>query len=48
MTLEGREFVFGVDLDGVVADFIQGLKPVAADWLGVPMASLTDNVSYGD
>jgi beta-phosphoglucomutase-like phosphatase (HAD superfamily) len=41
------EFVFGVDLDGVVADFIQGLKPVAAEWLGVPVASLTDEVSYG-
>jgi beta-phosphoglucomutase-like phosphatase (HAD superfamily) len=41
------EFVFGVDLDGVVADFIQGLKPIAAEWLGVPVASLTDDVSYG-
>lgn len=47
MTLESNEFVFGVDLDGVVADFIQGLKPIAAEWLGVSMASLTDNVSYG-
>jgi beta-phosphoglucomutase-like phosphatase (HAD superfamily) len=47
MTLDGHEFVFGVDLDGVVADFIQGLKPVAAEWLGVPTTSLTDNVSYG-
>lgn len=46
MTLDDREFVFGVDLDGVVADFIQGLKPVAAEWLGVPATSLTDNVSY--
>lgn len=41
------EFVFGVDLDGVVADFIQGLKPIAAEWLGVPLTSLTDEVSYG-
>ena len=41
------EFVFGVDLDGVVADFIQGLKPIAAEWLGVPVTSLTDEVSYG-
>jgi beta-phosphoglucomutase-like phosphatase (HAD superfamily) len=47
MTLAGDEFVFGVDLDGVVADFIQGLKPVAAEWLGVQTASLTDDVSYG-
>jgi 5'(3')-deoxyribonucleotidase len=47
MPLEADEFVFGVDLDGVVADFIQGLKPIAAEWLGVPVASLTDDVSYG-
>ena len=30
-----RSFVFGVDLDGVVADFYAGLRPVAAEWLGV-------------
>jgi 5'(3')-deoxyribonucleotidase len=45
--MDATEFVFGVDLDGVVADFIQGLKPIAAEWLGVPAASLTDEVSYG-
>jgi 5'(3')-deoxyribonucleotidase len=45
--MDPREFVFGVDLDGVVADFIQGLKPIAAEWLGVPVTSLTDEVSYG-
>ncbi len=45
--MDAEEFVFGVDLDGVVADFIQGLKPIAAEWLGVPIASLTDEVSYG-
>lgn len=42
-----REFVFGVDLDGVVADFIAGLKPIAAEWRGVPVESLPDEVSYG-
>jgi 5'(3')-deoxyribonucleotidase len=42
-----RQFVLGVDLDGVVADFFAGLKPIAAEWLGVPEASLTDEVSYG-
>lgn len=41
------QFVFGVDLDGVVADFIQGLKPIAAEWLGVPISDLSDDVSYG-
>lgn len=42
-----RHFVLGVDLDGVVADFTAGLKPVAAEWLGVSAESLTDEVSYG-
>jgi 5'(3')-deoxyribonucleotidase len=45
--MTANEFVFGVDLDGVVADYIQGLKPIAAEWLGVPVTSLTDEVSYG-
>lgn len=45
--VDSGEFVFGVDLDGVVADFIKGLKPIAAEWLGVPEESLTDEVSYG-
>jgi 5'(3')-deoxyribonucleotidase len=40
-------FVFGVDLDGVVADFYGGLRPIAAEWLGVPVESLTDEVTYG-
>jgi beta-phosphoglucomutase-like phosphatase (HAD superfamily) len=47
MARSAREFVFGVDLDGVVADFITGLKPVAAEWLGVPVETLADEVSYG-
>ncbi len=42
-----RQFVLGVDLDGVVADFAGGLKSVAAEWLGVTAASLTDDISYG-
>ncbi len=45
--MSANEIVLGVDLDGVVADFIQGLKPIAAEWLGVPAATLTDEVSYG-
>lgn len=47
MKVKRREFVFGVDLDGVVADFIGGLKPIAAEWLGVQPGTLTDKVSYG-
>jgi beta-phosphoglucomutase-like phosphatase (HAD superfamily) len=42
-----RQFVLGVDLDGVVADFARGLKPIAAEWLGVEPAALTDEISYG-
>jgi beta-phosphoglucomutase-like phosphatase (HAD superfamily) len=42
-----RQFVLGVDLDGVVADFARGLKPVAAEWLGVEEESLTDEITYG-
>jgi 5'(3')-deoxyribonucleotidase len=41
-----RRFVFGVDLDGVCADFYGGLKPVAAEWLGVDIAQLPDRVSW--
>lgn len=39
-------FVLGVDLDGVVADFYGGLRPIAAEWLGVSMESLTSEVHY--
>jgi 5'(3')-deoxyribonucleotidase len=42
-----RKFVLGVDLDGVVADFYEGLRPIAAEWLGVPETDLTRDVSYG-
>lgn len=42
-----KEFVFGVDLDGVVADFIAGLRPIAAEWLGIDVESLPLDVSYG-
>jgi 5'(3')-deoxyribonucleotidase len=42
-----NDFVFGVDLDGVCADFYEGIRPIAAEWLGVPEDSLTRNVSYG-
>jgi 5'(3')-deoxyribonucleotidase len=42
-----EQFVLGVDLDGVVADFAGGLRPIAAEWLGVAPESLTPEVSYG-
>jgi len=42
-----KAFVFGVDLDGVVADFYGGLRPIAAEWLGVDLATLPERVSWG-
>src|SRR4051794_13749929 len=47
MGADDRNFVLGVDLDGVVADFYAGLRPIAAEWLGVPLDALTSTPSYG-
>lgn len=41
------QFVLGVDLDGVVADFYEGLRPIAAEWLGKLEADPTKEVSFG-
>lgn len=41
------KFVFGVDLDGVVADFYSAMREVAAEWLEVPLNSLTTEPTYG-
>lgn len=41
-----RGFVFGVDLDGTCADFYSGLRPIAAEWLGVAADSLPEHVSW--
>jgi 5'(3')-deoxyribonucleotidase len=40
------EFVFGVDLDGTCADFYAGLRPIAAEWLGVPLDRLAHEVTF--
>ena len=45
--MSDRSFVFGVDLDGVVADFYGGLRPIAAEWLGVIIDTLPQRVSWG-
>src|ERR1051325_7912983 len=42
-----RRFVLGVDLDGVCADFYRGLRPIAAEWLGVDAATLPERVTWG-
>ena len=46
MSMDER-FVLGVDLDGVVADFEGGLRPIAAEWLGVEEEALTRELTYG-
>lgn len=42
-----RRFVLGVDLDGVCADFYDGLRPIVEEWLGLAPGSLPTDVSYG-
>jgi 5'(3')-deoxyribonucleotidase len=39
-------FVLGVDLDGTCADFYGGLRPIAAEWLGVPVETLPVEVGW--
>jgi 5'(3')-deoxyribonucleotidase len=41
-----KAFVLGVDLDGTVADFYGGLRPIAAEWLAVPVETLPTEVSW--
>jgi 5'(3')-deoxyribonucleotidase len=45
--MKEERFVLGVDLDGTVADFYAGLRPVAAEWVGKPVESLPREVSFG-
>ncbi|TAM60693.1 5'-nucleotidase [bacterium] len=47
MAEEKQRFVLGVDLDGVCADFIGGLRPIAAEWLGVKEEALNSEPTYG-
>ena len=44
---QSNVFIFGVDLDGVCADFYEGIRPIAAEWLGVEETTLATDVSYG-
>jgi len=45
--LSEQDFVFGVDLDGVCANFYKSLRVIASEWLGVPLETLTEDVTYG-
>jgi hypothetical protein len=42
---EASSFVLGVDLDWVCADFAAGLRPIAAEWMGVDIEELTPEPS---
>lgn len=44
--VEKKQFVLGVDLDGVVADFIRGMRPIAAEWTGIPLDRFPTEVSF--
>jgi uncharacterized HAD superfamily protein len=41
------DFILGVDLDGVVADFYGYMRTVTAEWRGIDISELTTDVSYG-
>jgi len=45
--MDENRFVLGVDLDGVCADFIGALRPIAAEWLGIRVDELPKKVTYG-
>jgi 5'(3')-deoxyribonucleotidase len=45
--MDESSFIFGVDLDGVVGDFYEAMRQIAAEWLNKPVESLTREVSYG-
>src|SRR4051812_45225760 len=41
------EYVLGVDLDGVCADFYGRMREITAEWKGVPVEALSREVTYG-
>ena len=45
--MDESSFILGVDLDGVVGDFYEAMRLIAAEWLNKDPASLTREVSYG-
>jgi 5'(3')-deoxyribonucleotidase len=44
---DGARFVLGVDLDGVCGDYIGSFRKIVAERRGVPVESLTMDVSWG-
>lgn len=45
--MSSEQFVFAVDLDGVVADFYGRMREIVAEWRDVPVDRLAADVEYG-
>jgi len=45
--METLKFVLGLDLDGCVADFVTEMRKIYAEWMGIPLLSLTATPTYG-
>jgi 5'(3')-deoxyribonucleotidase len=45
--MDESSFILGVDLDGVVGDFYDAMRVIAAEWINKPVESLTKEVGYG-
>jgi len=45
--MDESSFILGVDLDGVVGDFYEAMRVIAAEWLNKDLDSLTREVKYG-
>src|SRR3989344_5768970 len=45
--MKEKNFILGVDLDGVCGDFYGIMREIAAEWLSVPIDSLVEEVDFG-
>ncbi len=45
--MKDKDFILGVDLDGVCADFYTTMREIAAEWMGQPVESLVKEVDFG-
>ena len=45
--MDDSTFILGVDLDGVVGDFYGAIRKIAAEWLDIPLETLTKDISFG-
>jgi 5'(3')-deoxyribonucleotidase len=47
MKAPSDDFVFGIDLDGVCADFYGAMRKIFAEWRNIDVEQLTPDVGYG-